>query len=83
MIVWCLKRPMARKPLMHNYIYFETLEVGLEFGFCAFILEEGSPGVAEQGREFGPRIRGSHVDGADGLNPRAGRLGVDEVWSFT
>jgi hypothetical protein len=26
--VWCLKRPMARKPLMHNYIYFETLEVG-------------------------------------------------------
>jgi hypothetical protein len=23
-----LKRPMARKPLMHNYIYFETLEVG-------------------------------------------------------
>ena len=27
-IVWCLKRLMARKPLMHNYIYFETLEVG-------------------------------------------------------
>ena len=26
--MWCLKRPMARKPLMHNYIYFETLEVG-------------------------------------------------------
>jgi hypothetical protein len=21
---------MARKPLMHNYIYFETLEVGLD-----------------------------------------------------
>ena len=28
LIVWCLKRPMARKPLMHNYIYFETFEVG-------------------------------------------------------
>jgi two-component sensor histidine kinase len=28
LIVWRLKRPMARKPLMHNYIYFETLEVG-------------------------------------------------------
>ena len=28
--MWCLKRPMARKPLMHNYIYFETLEVGSE-----------------------------------------------------
>ena len=31
-IVWCLKRPMARKPLMHNYIYFETLEVGPDTG---------------------------------------------------
>ena len=31
-IVWCLKRPMARKPLMHNYIYFETLELGWRRG---------------------------------------------------
>ena len=29
--MWCLKRLMARKPLMHNYIYFETLEVGYDF----------------------------------------------------
>ena len=31
-----LKRPMARKPLMHNYIYFETLEVGLDMDQCEF-----------------------------------------------
>jgi len=24
---------MARKPLMHNYIYFETFEVGFGAGF--------------------------------------------------
>jgi hypothetical protein len=24
---------MARNPLMHNYIYFETLEVGSDFDF--------------------------------------------------
>ena len=27
-------RPMARKPLMHNYIYFETLEVGSVIWVC-------------------------------------------------
>ena len=32
---------MARKPLMHNYIYFETLEVGPKVGR----LEHGVSGV--------------------------------------
>ena len=41
LIVWCLKRPMARKPLMHNYIYFETLEVG----FDAPDLDRPDPGL--------------------------------------
>jgi hypothetical protein len=26
---------MARKPLMHNYIYFETLEVGFDIEFAS------------------------------------------------
>ena len=28
---------MARKPLMHNYIYFETLEVGSRYRLMAAV----------------------------------------------
>ena len=58
--MWCLKRPMARKPLMHNYIYFETLEVGSGLGMI-------SPGSS-----FGlkPRSRVSGAMGAAQLKPK-------------
>jgi hypothetical protein len=51
----------------------------LEFALCPLVVEKGAAGVAEQGGELRPRIRGAHVDDADRLDTRPRRLGVDEV----
>ena len=50
---------------------------GFEFALCPLMVEKGAARVAEEGCELGPRIRGAHVDNADGLNARARRLGIN------
>src|SRR4051794_20834492 len=52
---------------------------GLELALSPFMVEEGLAGVPEQTGKFAPGVRGAHVDNADSLNARSGRLGVDQV----
>src|SRR5215831_1562534 len=41
---------------------------GLELAFGPFVVEKGTPGVAEEGSELSPGIRRAHIDDADGLD---------------
>jgi hypothetical protein len=41
---------------------------GFELAFCPLMVEEGSPGMAEQRCKLGPGIRRIHIDDADGLD---------------
>ena len=52
---------MAHKPLMRNYIYFETLEVGPDF------IEDRRPAVRRfvQRRRYCPLVAGLFAAGAD------------------
>src|SRR5690348_16313836 len=43
---------------------------GFELVFRPFVVEEGAPGVAEEGGELRPGIRRAHIDDADGLDAR-------------
>src|SRR5262245_855323 len=53
-----------------------------ERALCSLVVEKGLPGVAEERREVGPRIRRAHIDDADGFDAGPRRLGHDEVWDF-
>src|SRR5262245_417870 len=48
---------------------------GFELAFGPFVVEKGTPGVAEERGELGPGIRCAHIDDADGLDARPRRLG--------
>src|SRR5215467_7867299 len=52
---------------------------GFELALGPFVLEKGTPGVAEEHRELRPRVRGAHIDDADRLDARPWRLGIDQV----
>src|SRR5215475_15852355 len=39
-----------------------------QLAFGPLVLEKGTPGIAEQGCELGPRVRRTHIDDADGLD---------------
>src|ERR1043166_8537413 len=52
---------------------------GLELGLGPLVVEKGLPGFSEQPREFAPGIRCAHIDDADGLDARPGRLGIDQM----
>src|SRR5215813_10732070 len=56
---------------------------GFELALGPFVVEKGTPGVAEEGSELGPGIRRTHIDDADGLDAWTRRLGQDEVGDFT
>src|SRR6516164_11762520 len=56
---------------------------GFELAFRPFVVEEGAPGVAEEGSELRPGIRRAHIDDADGLDARPRWFGVDQVRSFS
>src|SRR5690349_18451002 len=45
---------------------------GLKLALGPLVVNEGLPGLAEQAGEFGPGIRGAHVDDADRFDPRPG-----------
>jgi hypothetical protein len=45
----------------------------LELAFRPLVVEEGLPGIAEEGRELGPRIRRAHVNDADRLDAQLSR----------
>src|SRR6516225_4082902 len=55
---------------------------GFEFAFGPFVVEKGAPSIAEERGELRPRIRCAHIDAADGLHARPGRLGIDEMGRF-
>src|SRR5215467_13115367 len=46
---------------------------GLEFALRPFVVEKGTPGVAEQHGELGPGIGRAHIDDADGVDARPRR----------
>src|SRR5215468_7017701 len=50
-----------------------------ELALGPFVVEKGTLGVSEERGELRPRIRRTHVDDADRLNPRPRRLGTDEM----
>ena len=55
---------------------------GLELALGPFVVEKGTPGVAEEHGELGPGIRRAHIDDADGLDARPRRLGIYEMGRF-
>src|SRR5262249_23869947 len=55
---------------------------GSELAFGSFVVEKGTPGVAEERRELRPGIGRAHIDDTDGLDARTRRLGQDEVGDF-
>src|SRR5215471_13083125 len=55
---------------------------GFELAFRPFVVEKGTPGVAEERGELRPGIRRAHIDDADGLDARPRRLGIDQVGRF-
>src|SRR6516225_102129 len=55
---------------------------GFELSLGPFVVEKGTPGVAEERSELGPGIRRAHIDDADGLDARSRRLGIDEMGRF-
>jgi len=46
------------------------------------VVEQGAAGVAEQRGELCPGIRRAHIDDTDRPDPRARRLGINEVGCF-
>src|SRR5262249_44326043 len=53
-----------------------------ELSFGPFVVEKGTPGIAEEGGELGPGIRRTHIDDADGFDAWTRRLGEDEAGDF-
>src|SRR5262245_49917830 len=56
---------------------------GFELAFGPFVVEKGTPGVAEEGGELRPGIRRTHIDDADCLDAWPRRLGKDEMGRFS
>src|SRR4029077_10844457 len=55
----------------------------LEFALSSLMLRKRITGAAENRRELGPGIRGTHVDYSDRLNTGPRRLGIDEMRDLT
>src|SRR6516164_3991806 len=55
---------------------------GFELAFGPFVVQKGTPGVAEEHGELSPGIRRAHIDDADGLDARPRRLGIDQMGRF-
>src|SRR5215471_13911485 len=55
---------------------------GFELALRPFVVEERAAGIAKERGELGPRVRGTHVDDADGLDEWPRRLGIDEMRHF-
>src|SRR5712692_949200 len=54
-------------------------EEGLELRLGPLVLDVCLPGPQKDAGEFGPAVRGAHVDHADGLDPRSGRLNPEQA----
>src|SRR5262245_20867482 len=52
---------------------------GLELVFRPLMVEKGLAGVAKQGGELRPGIRGAHIDDADRLDARPRRFNAKEA----
>src|SRR6516162_4087175 len=52
---------------------------GFELALGPFVVEKGTPGVAEERGKLRPGIRRAHIDDADGLDARPRRLGINEM----
>src|SRR5262249_2184093 len=75
-------RPRSRAPGFHavpNGLSGIFGHQSFELAFCAFVVEKGAPGVAEERGELRPGIGSAHIDDGDGLDAWAWRLGIDEV----
>src|SRR5262245_54303797 len=55
---------------------------GFELALRPFVVEKRAPGVAEECGKLRPGIGLTHIDDANGLDARPGRLGVDETGRF-
>src|SRR6266536_911328 len=55
---------------------------GLEFGLRLLVLDVGLSGPAEGAGEFGPAVRGTHIDHPDGLDAGSGRLDPEQSRRF-
>ena len=51
----------------------------LELGLGGLVLEVGRSRATERGSELSPSVGRAHVDDADGLDPRAGRLDTEQA----
>src|SRR5689334_1992826 len=63
-------RPHAMADRLLGILRHQLFELGLG----PLVVEEGGPGGAEQAGELSPDIGGAHVDDADRLDARPGRL---------
>src|SRR5215813_2275370 len=55
-------------------------EKGLELRLGLFVPHVSHAGIAIEGRKFRPRIRGAHVNDADGIDAGPWRLDAEKSW---
>src|SRR6516164_11471915 len=77
-----LQHIKAHRPRFRAFGFHAVPDRLPELAFRPFVVEKGTPGIAEERGELRPGIRRTHIDDADGLDARPRRLGIDQVGRF-